>query len=138
MASGFLGSGWAFPLRREHPELPANDAGDVAMVADEDLIAQSIWLILATAPGERVQRPDFGCGIHDLVFATNDATSAARVADQVRTALIKFEPRIDVLDVTVNSPPLQPTTLLVEITYRVRTTNNRFNLVYPFFLEGAA
>jgi phage baseplate assembly protein W len=128
--SSFLGSGWAFPLRTDA-------TGDVALVSDEALIAQSIWLILATAPGERVQRPDFGCGVHDLVFAVNNTASAARIADEVRTALIKFEPRIDVLGVTVDSPPGQSTTLVVEVTYRVRTTNNRFNLVYPFYLEGA-
>lgn len=127
--SSFLGSGWAFPLQQD-------DRGDVALVSDDDLVAQSIWLILATAPGERVQRPNFGCGVHDLVFAVNDAAAAARISDEVRTALIKFEPRIDVVGVVVSSPPGQPTTLLVEVTYRVRTTNNLFNLVYPFYLEG--
>lgn len=106
------------------------------LVSDEDLIAQSIWLILATAPGERVQRPDFGCGVHDLVFAVNDASAAARIAGEVRSALIAFEPRVDVLNVSVSSAPGQPTTLVVEITYRVRATNNQFNLVYPFYLQG--
>ncbi|HUA45469.1 MAG TPA: GPW/gp25 family protein [Solirubrobacteraceae bacterium] len=131
--NSFLGSGWAFPLQLEQGDAAAPD---VAMVSDEDLVAQSIWLILATSPGERVQRPDFGCGMHDLVFAVNDTAAAARISDEIRTALIKFEPRIDVLSVVVSSPPGQPTTLLVEITYRVRTTNNVFNLVYPFYLEG--
>jgi phage baseplate assembly protein W len=128
--SSFLGSGWAFPLRRDA-------SGDVARAAAEDLVAQSIWLILATAPGERVQRPDFGCGIHELVFAPNTATTAGRVADAVRDALVRFEPRIDVLDVRTSAPPGRPTVLLIEIDYRIRATNNRFNLVYPFYLQGA-
>ncbi|MGZ6613091.1 MAG: GPW/gp25 family protein [Solirubrobacteraceae bacterium] len=127
-----MGTGWAFPLRR----LPPADGGDVALVSDEDLIAQSIWLILATAPGERVQRPDFGCGVHDLVFAVNDSSAATRITDEIRAALTAFEPRIDVLDISVSSAPGQATTLVVEITYRVRATNNRFNLVYPFYLQG--
>jgi phage baseplate assembly protein W len=130
--SSFLGTGWAFPPQ----SLPPEDGGDIALVSDEDLIAQSIWLILATAPGERVQRPDFGCGVHDLVFAVNDSGAAARIADVVRTALTAFEPRIDLLNIAVNSAPGQATTLVVEITYRVRATNNQFNLVYPFYLQG--
>ena len=132
--SGFLGSGWAFPVQLE--EADAATPPDVAMVSDEDLVAQSIWLILATAPGERLQRPDFGCGVHDLVFAINDAAAAARISDEIRAALIRFEPRIDVESVFVSSPAGQAATLLVEITYRVRTTNNVFNLVYPFYLEA--
>jgi phage baseplate assembly protein W len=128
--TSFLGRGWAFPVRRDA-------SGDVARAGAEDLVAQSIWLILATAPGERVQRPDFGCGMHELVFAPNTATTAGRVADAVRDALVRFEPRIDVLDVRTSTPAGRPTVLLIEIDYRIRTTNNRFNLVYPFYLQGA-
>jgi phage baseplate assembly protein W len=128
--TGFLGAGWAFPVRRDA-------SGDVALAAAEDLVAQSIWLILATAPGERVRRPEFGCGIHELVFAPNTATTAGRVADAVRDALVRFEPRVDLLDVRTSVPPGRPTVLLIEIDYRIRATNNRFNLVYPFYLQGA-
>jgi uncharacterized protein len=127
--TGFLGTGWAFPVRRD-------ESGDVAVTYAEELVAQSIWLILATAPGERVQRPDFGCGIHELVFAPNTATTAGRVADAVRHALVRFEPRIDLLDVRTSVDPGRPTVLLIEIDYSVRATNNRFNLVYPFYLQG--
>jgi uncharacterized protein len=126
----FLGRGWAFPVRRD-------GAGDVALAAGEDLVAQSIWLILATAPGERVQRPTFGCGIHELVFAPNDATTAGRLADAARDALVRFEPRIDVLAVQATAAPGRADVLLIEIDYRLRETNNRFNLVYPFYLEAA-
>ena len=129
--TAFLGTGWAFPVRRA-------ESGDVALASAEDLIAQSIWLILSTAPGERVQRPDFGCGIHDLVFAPSTSTTAGRVADGVRDALTRFEPRIDVVDVQTTIPDDRQGVLLIEIDYRVRSTNNRFNLVYPFYLEGPA
>jgi uncharacterized protein len=127
--TSFLGTGWAFPVRRDA-------GGAVALASDEELVAQSIWLILATAPGERVQRPDFGCGMHELVFAPNTATTAGRVADAVRDALMRFEPRVDVLEVSTSTPPGRPTVLLIEIGYRIRATNNRFNLVYPFYLQG--
>jgi hypothetical protein len=92
-------------------------------------------MILGTARGERVMRPDFGCGIHDLVFAVNNATTAGRVVGEVRQALIQWEPRIDVLDVTASPDATEPNRLLIEIEYRVRATNSRFNLVYPFYLE---
>ena len=125
----FLGRGWASPLARD-------STGDVRMVEGEQAVAQSIWLILATARGERVHRPDFGCGIHELVFAPNDATTSGRVADAVRDAIVRFEPRAELLGVATSTPPGQPSTMLIAIDYRVRSTNNRFNLVYPFYLQG--
>jgi phage baseplate assembly protein W len=78
-------------------------------------------------------RPNFGCGIHDLVFAVNDATTAGRVAQEVRDALVRWEPRINLLDVAVTQGG--PGELLIRIDCRVRSTNSRFNLVYPFYLE---
>jgi phage baseplate assembly protein W len=92
-------------------------------------------MILGTARGERLMRPDFGCGIHDLVFAVNSAGTAGQVASLVRQALIRWEPRIDVLSVSAASDATDSTLLLIEIAYQVRTTNSRFNLVYPFYLE---
>ncbi len=133
MTVEFLGAGWKFPVGPQ-PAEPAH----VARIADEDGIRQSIWIVLATAPGERVMRPDFGCGIHDLIFASNDATTAGRVAQAVRQALVRWEPRIDLLDVEVDATPDDPTLLLIRITYRVRSTNSRFNLVYPSYLERSA
>ena len=129
MAGEFLGSGWRFPVQ-------VDEDGRVIRSADEDAIRQSIWIILGTARGERVMRPDFGCGIHDLVFAVGGTGTAGSVAADVREALVRWEPRIDVLDVAVTAPPGQAATLLIRIEYRVRTTNNVFNLVYPFYLEG--
>ena len=80
-------------------------------------------------------RPDFGCGIHDLVFAVNSPGTAARVASEVRQALVRWEPRIDLLRADAAVDPRRANRLLIEIEYRVRSTNNRFNLVYPFYLE---
>jgi phage baseplate assembly protein W len=129
MTADFLGQGWKFPIVLK--------AGAVARSA-EDGIEQSIWLILATAKGERVMRPDFGCGIHDLVFSLNDATTAGRIVDEVTDALVLFEPRIDVLNVDVTSAADAPETLMIAIQYQVRATNSVFNLVYPFYLDQAS
>lgn len=127
MSAGFLGIGWKFPV--------SLDNGGVDMAAYEESIRESIWIILATARGERKMRPDFGCGIHDLVFAVNSGETSGRVASEVRQALILWEPRIDLLDVSARADESEPTRLLIQIEYRVRATNNRFNLVYPFYLE---
>jgi phage baseplate assembly protein W len=133
MASGnaaqlsFLGVGWRFPV--------ALEAGETALARHEESIRQAIWIILATSKGERRMRPDFGCGIHDLVFAPLDAGTTGRVAAEVRAALLRWEPRIEVLEVHAGGSDAEPNQLLIEIAYRVRATNNRFNLVYPFYLE---
>jgi phage baseplate assembly protein W len=128
MTSDFLGVGVSFPV--------ALDAdGQIELALYEESIRQAIWIILGTAPGERVMRPDFGCGIHDLVFAVNSAGTAGRVASLVRRALLRWEPRVDVLDVDAAADPIQPNLLLIKIDYQVRTTNSRFNLVYPFYLQ---
>jgi uncharacterized protein len=126
-----LGRGWSFPVR------PGPDGG-LALIGGEEKVRQSIWLILSTAPGERQMRPDFGCGIHDLVFQPITASLQDVVADRVQTALVDFEPRIDVLGVDVSSPPEAPNYLLIRVDYRIRSSNSLYNLVYPFFIaEGA-
>ncbi len=124
-SSDFLGVGWAHPV--------GADDGSVAVARYEDSVRQAIWLVLATSPGERVMRPDFGCGIHDLVFAPSNSASIGAAEQAVRSALLRWEPRIDVLDVNVRADT--PATLLIHIEYRVRATNNVFNLVYPFYLD---
>lgn len=128
MTNEFLGVGWQFPVSLDEP-------GQIAMAAYEESVRQAIWTILSTAPGERVMRPDFGCGIHDLVFAPNSPGTAGQVIGQVRRALVRWEPRIDLLEVDARPDPAQSSRLLIVITYQVRTTNNEFNLVYPFYLE---
>ena len=126
----FLGIGWKFPIQ-------VTPQGGIATSLAEDRIEESILVILATAPGERVMQPDFGCGIHDLVFSPDDASTISKVIDKVRRALVDFEPRVDVLDVTAQKSDAQPNVLLIRVDYRVRDTNSMKNLVYPFFItEG--
>jgi len=124
--SDFLGKGWSFPVT-------STASGKVAMSAEEKSIREAIWIILATSRGERVMRPDFGCGVHDLVFAPNDAETVGRVQKEVRDALIRWEPRITLIDVTVEIKG-RGEVLLINIHYHVRSTNNFFNVVYPFYL----
>lgn len=126
----FLGRGLAFPIRPDQ-------SGALPKASGAEKVRQSIWLILATAPGERQMRADFGCGIHDLVFQANTTALHGVVAQQVRTALTTWEPRIDLLDVVVEAPPEATNHLLIRISYRIRSNNTAHNLVYPFFLtEG--
>ncbi len=128
MNSDFLGVGWTSPVKLDK-------TGQIEMARYEDCVRQSIWTILSTAYGERLMRPDFGCGIQNLVFATNSAGTIGQVVSSVRQALIQWEPRIDLLDVDAYPDAAQPNRLLIQINYQIRTTNNRFNLVYPFYLE---
>ena len=127
----FLGRGWNMPV-----ELDPR-TGRVMSVAYEEDIRQSIFIILETAPGERVMRPNFGCGIHELVFTALDSTTIQRIRSVVEEALRRCEARIDVLSVTVDEEVTIQGELLIEIEYRVRKTNQTGNLVFPFyFREG--
>jgi uncharacterized protein len=128
---GFLGRGWAMPVALD-PR-----TGLVASAAYEEDIRQSIFIILETAPGERVMRPNFGCGIHELVFAAVDSTTLQQIRSTVEEALRRCEARVDVIAVTVDEAATFEGKLLVEIEYRVRLTNQIGNLVFPFyFREG--
>jgi phage baseplate assembly protein W len=127
-----IGQGWPFPIKPD-------PNGKLGFLIGEDRIKQSIWIILSTAPGERLMLPDFGCGVQDLVFQPNTAALRGVVQQHVRDALVKWEPRIAVLDVRVETPPEGRNYLLVRIDYQVLANNSLYNLVYPFFLnEGAA
>lgn len=129
-----IGRGWPFPIK-------PNRDGRLTFLGGEEKVRQSIWLILSTAPGERQMRPDFGCGVHDLVFQPNTAALRGVVQQQVRQALLRWEQRIDLLDVRVESDPAEPrgNRLLIRVDYRVRTSNAFYNLVYPFYVnEGPA
>ena len=127
----WLGRGWAYPVRID----PAT--GGVAVSEYEADIRQSIVIILGTAPGERVMRPDFGCGIHELVFEVMDVATLTRVETAVRDAMIRYEARIEVLSVNVDPLGAAEGRLTIELEYRVRRTNQLGNLVYPFyFREG--
>lgn len=131
MASEFLGIGWNFPVI-------VDESGQIVRARHEESVRQGVWLVLGTAKGERMMRPDFGCGIHDLVFAVPNAATLGRVEKEVREALVRWEPRMELLDVEVAPEPSEPRTLVVRIEYRVRVANNVFNLVYPFYLERSA
>jgi phage baseplate assembly protein W len=128
----FLGRGVGFPIRLA--------AGGGLQAADyEESVRQSLLIILGTAKGERVMRPDFGCSIYDLVFETKTAAIADKISQAAREALVKFEPRIDILDISViPQTDEMGEKLLVNIDYKVRSTNNIFNLVYPFYLERSS
>ena len=128
----FLGRGWGFPVARD------DSATRFAVAEYEESVDEAIRIILSTALGERVMRPSFGCGIHDLVFAPNSATTRGMAEHHVREALLQWEPRIDVLDVKAVVSGGQDEELLIGIHYRVRLTDNRFNLVYPFYLNRGA
>jgi len=130
MNKPFLGIGWGFPVQLD-------GSGAIATAQYEESVRQSIWIILGTAKGERVMRPNFGCGIYDLVFEVNSASTSGKVAQAVREALLVQEPRIDVRDVQVTAQG-NGDTLYINIEYQVRATNNVFNLVYPFYLERSA
>jgi len=123
----FLGHGWAFPVEAAGPE-------DVAMTEGAEDVRQAILIILRTAKGERVMRPDFGCGLQRLVFQPISTALKTLARKEVEEALIAWEPRIDVKSVTVTEDPRARATLLIDIRYLVRTTNTFYNLVYPFFL----
>jgi Bacteriophage baseplate protein W len=124
----YLGIGWKFPLQ-------VTPGGRLAAARYEQRIEESIYLILSTAKGERVMLPDFGCGIHELVFAPNNVTTRSLVIANARQALVRYEPRIDVLDVNAESAPEQPNLLLIRVDYRIRANNARGNLVYPFYIR---
>jgi phage baseplate assembly protein W len=130
MPQSFLGTGWSFPI------VP-DATGELEPAAYERSVRQSMWIILGTAMGERVMRPEFGCGIHDLVFEQNSVSTAGNVTQSVRDALLMFEPRIELVDVSV-VPQNAGDVMQISIDYRVRATNNAFNLVFPFYLERSA
>jgi len=126
VTTDFLGRGWAYPLRLD-------GSGAFALAEGEDDLDQAIRLILGTAYGERPMRPEYGCGIHDMVFDTIDASLSGRVAIDVRQSLTRWEPRIEVTDVWSGPHPVDTHVLLITIEYRVRSTNDRRNLVFPFY-----
>ena len=123
----FIGRGLSFPVRTDA-------TGSVALVDGDREIVESIRLILATAPGERPMRPEFGCAIHDLVFAPADSTTAGHIAYEVRMSLERWEPRIDLADVVVDFAEVGNGTLLIDIRYTLRNTNDPRNLVFPFYV----
>jgi phage baseplate assembly protein W len=128
--SDLIGSGLAFPLQ-------SDQRGGLALASGVEDIEQAIALILGTAPGERPMRPEFGCAVHEVVFDTIDAAIIGKVQTAVHQALERWEPRVEIVDLDVEQSDTNAGTLLVDITYRVRATSGRHNLVYPFYVIPA-
>lgn len=126
--TAFLGKGWRFPIR-------VDARGGLGYDEGPELIEQSIWLILSTSPGSRIMEPEFGCGIHDYVFASNTANLRATIQSAVERSLIRWEPRIDVLSVRAQTSADRENVLLIHVDYRIRANNAFHNLVYPFFIN---
>jgi uncharacterized protein len=131
MEKQFLGKGWHFPISPD-------GLGRIRMSEHEDDIREAIVIILGTAKGERPTRPDFGCGINDFTFEIVNSTVIGQIETTVRESLQQWEPRIEVLAVTVSTEAISKGKLHINIDYLVRSTNNRFNLVYPFYLTESS
>jgi uncharacterized protein len=121
-----LGAGWAFPVG-------VDARGRVALSRREQDVDEAIRMILLTPKGQRVMRPEFGCQIHDLLFAPNDATTAGLATYYVEEALVMWEPRIRVLEVNAAPDALDPARLLIHIRYEVLATYDQRSLVFPFY-----
>lgn len=127
MAMEFVGSGIAFPMR-------IAPSGGIALVSREREIEEAIRLILGTSPGERPMRPEFGSRISEHVFGPANASTAGQLAYEVRVALERWEPRIDVEDVQVSFDAADAGILYIDVQYRIRGSNDPRNLVFPFYV----
>jgi uncharacterized protein len=125
-----LGSGLAFPLQ-------IDPHGAIALARGEEDVDQAIALILSTAPGERPMRPEFGCQVHDFIFDTLDAATVGKMEAAIRAALDRWEPRIEVERVDFDLTRSGDGEVLSTISFRLRATNNKRNLVYPFYVIPA-
>ena len=125
--SDIIGTGVAFPLRVDR-------LGGLALSSGDSDVQEAIDVILGTAPGERPMRPEFGCGIHNYVFETIDASTLAKIEYEIREALDRWEPRIEVLDIEPDLSRVDEGVLMIDITYLLRATNDIRNLVYPFYV----
>jgi phage baseplate assembly protein W len=127
----FLGKGWRFPVDIDR-------TGGVSVSVYEESIRDSIFIILGTAPGERIMRPTFGCDVHDLVFAPNNPNTCGLAAHYCQEALLKFEPRIKSVKVRARPAPDEPNKINIDIEYTVIANSTQRNLVYPFYLKSEA
>lgn len=125
--SDFVGQGIGFPLAFDQ-------TGALAWSSGQAALDQSIRAVISTAPGERVMRSEFGCAIWDLLFSPITPNTLGLMADAVRDAIGRWEPRVELEDVTVTADPERDGTVLIDITYRRRDTNDRRNLVHPFYV----
>jgi len=127
-ASGdIIGIGWKFPIK-------VNARGGLSWSSGADRIADAIWIVLSTAPGERVMRPTFGAGAQNHVFDPNSLVSRSQLAATIREALTRWEPRISLVRLEVLQGD-EPSLVNISIDYTIRTTNELFNLVFPFYVQ---
>lgn len=132
MSKEFLGRGWKFPIEVDET------TGRIKQSEHEDNIAEAIRTIIWTSKGERLMRPDFGCGIDRYLFEINDDTTLRLVEAEVEEAIRMWEPRVHEIEVLAERDANDESKLLLHVKYEVRTTNNLFNQVYPFYLyEGS-
>jgi len=132
MPKSFLGRGWKFPVQIDPT------TGLIAMSEMEQDIKESIFIILKTALGERLMRPEFGCGIHDLVFSSMSTMTLGLFESRVREAINRWESRVEILRLDVFTKEPDRGKLEINLSCQVRDTNTEFNLVFPFYLtEGA-
>jgi len=131
MDKTFLGSGWGFP-----PEFNQNSKS-VRMVSGEEDIAESLRILMATAPMERVMQPAYGCGLKLLVFESINENVITLIKDTIERAVLFFEPRINLEAIEIDGERAFEGILFIKLIYTVRTTNSRSNLVYPFYFREA-
>jgi len=124
----FIGNGWRFPIK-------VGTSGAIETSNGPDRVRDAIWIIISTGIGERLMRPTFGAGVHDYVFQPNTPAIRTALAEAIKQALVKWEPRIDLDAVRVDPVSGEPSQVIASIDYRLRTTNELFNVVYPFYLE---
>jgi phage baseplate assembly protein W len=127
MTPDFVGKGWAFPLS-------VDPTGSIGLAGGRQKLEQSMRLVLGTAFGERPMRPEFGCGIHDFVFAAMNVTTFGRIAHEVRSSLARWETRVEVVDVAVYPDQDRDGTLFIDVHYSEKGMNDVRNLVFPFYL----
>ncbi len=126
--NAFIGSGISFPMQ-------VDALGGTELSEDDANIRQCMTLILGTAPGERLFRPDFGCAIHDILFEPNTMLTAAKIEYEVKRSLQTFEPRITDIEVVAKPDDDEPSRMNVSISYVIKKTNSPANMVYPFYLR---
>ena len=114
--------------------MQADHTGAIAMASGDELVQRGMTIVLSTAPGERVMRPEFGCAIWELLFAPVNANTLGLMAQHVREAIGRWEPRVDLEEVVVLPDPADASRVVIDIMYTVRATNDRRNLVYPFYV----
>ena len=129
MAESFLGTGWRFP--------PTFDAttGLTQVTSDEEDIQLSLQILLATRKGERVMQPRYGCNLDEMVFEPMTTTFKTYIREMIKTAILYYEARIDLNSVTIDDSRSTEGVILLMLDYTIRTTNSRYNFVYPYYIK---